>query len=239
MEDYFYIILFFLFISSATILTSLILFLNFIYNPFLEKINDENKAHLITKMIPSLNISLKINSILLIISSLSLLLISLKNINLHDIKLVINICIITSYLIIYYLIQNTRIGKNILLLTFLYLTSIGFYIFILNKYLLFDYSMTNLFIFILLQLIVIINLWLKISPSINNIISSINLKNNPKTDDVGKYKLYLRHNAYASLISLWTLINFLIGINVSILFTILSINVLILLVFITSRRTNG
>ena len=238
MENYSFIILCFMFVLSSIILFAFQFFLNFIHNPFLEKINNQSKIQIIINLVPKLKVWLNVSSILLLISTFSLFLIFYKQIIIYDLNFIINTSIIIIYLLIYYFINSTKIGKNVKFLTFLQLSFICVYILILNKYLSYNYIMCNLFISVLLLIIIIFNLWFKIFPAISNIISSIDLKNNPKTDDVGKYKLYLKHNTYASLILLWTLINFLIGYNLSVLFMILSINILVLLVFIISRSLN-
>tara|TARA_Y100001970_G_scaffold107310_1_gene134238 strand:- start:248 stop:982 length:735 start_codon:yes stop_codon:yes gene_type:complete len=229
MFDFINSILILIFLTTTIVWIGLLYFFNFIYNPFLEKLDQNNKILIISQLIPKAILWFKIGALLSYFSAL--LLIFINNKEQLNSNIYFAICLIILNVLIYNVFYKTKLGKKNNLSNSIAFISILILIYCLITYANYSHKDWNLYLSATLFTIAINNIWFKIYPAYTNIINTINEKESPTTDDFGTYKLYAKHNVYISLLLIWSIINSYFVSYDCIIFYTLMIAVCFLIIF--------
>ena len=117
--------------------------------------------------------------------------------------------ILLTFLIVflYDAFYKSSIGKNTRLATIISFAFIGLFIYILSCYGNFQYRAYNIHLGAMLGTIMAFNVWFRIWPAQQRIITAIKNGDSPNADDVGLAGLRSKHNTYMSVPLIWTMSN--------------------------------
>ena len=117
--------------------------------------------------------------------------------------------ILLTFLVVflYDAFYKSSIGKNTRLATIISFSFIGLFIYILSCYGNFQYRAYNIHLGAMFGTIMAFNVWFRIWPAQQRIITAIKGGDSPNADDVGLAGLRSKHNTYMSVPLIWTMSN--------------------------------